>query len=85
MLVFNLALADLTISGFVDTLAVIGVFKGRNYFDERPVLCGFIGAICLIACETSLMNIGFLAINRSDKMFQLRLLFLFYKKNILII
>ncbi len=64
MMVFNLALADLTISGFVDTFAVLGVFLGENYFNARPILCQFIGAICLIACETSLVSIGLLAFNR---------------------
>ena len=66
---FNLALADLTISGFVDSFTVLGVFLGKNYFDERPALCQLIGAICLIACETSLVNIGFLAVNRSGLTF----------------
>ena len=41
-----------------------GVFLGKTYFDERIVFCKLVGAICLIACETSLMNIGFLAFNR---------------------
>ncbi|RNA16468.1 melatonin receptor type 1B-B-like [Brachionus plicatilis] len=64
MLVFNLALADLTISTMVDSFTVVGVLQGKSYFDQRPILCHFVAGICLVACETSLMNIGFLAINR---------------------
>nr|QVK45856.1 G protein-coupled receptor [Proales similis] len=64
MLIFNLALADLTISGFVDSFTVVGILVGKNFFDHNMILCHIIAAICLIACETSLMNIGFLAINR---------------------
>lgn len=83
ILVFNLATADLIISGFVNSFTVIGwhliwrkkikfltfisflgVLVGENYFTENFALCGFVAAICLIACETSLMSIGFLAFNR---------------------
>jgi melatonin receptor type 1B len=84
ILVFNLAIADLVISGFVDSFTIFGkyfskpllfflfhsfflnkgVLIGKNYFDLKPELCKLIAAICLIACETSLINIGFLAINR---------------------
>ena len=86
ILMFNLSLADIVISGFVDTFTVVGktlilyklnfqsfikvrhrfvgVFAGKPFFDERKALCSFIGATCLIACITSLVNIGFLSINR---------------------
>ena len=85
MLVFNLALADLVVSCFVDTFTLVGkrfltlikiklfalkkfiykgILQGKRFFDGRPILCHFVGGICLVACETSLMNIGFLAINR---------------------
>ena len=42
----------------------IGILAGENFFKTRPGLCSFVAAICLIACECSLMNIGLLAVNR---------------------
>jgi hypothetical protein len=64
MLILNLSLADIIISGFVDSLSVVSIFLGKSFFDNKPFLCGFIGFVCLVSCETSLMNIGTLAVNR---------------------
>ena len=41
-----------------------GCLAGQQFFDQYPVLCQFSGAMCLIACGTSLVSMGFLAINR---------------------
>ncbi|RNA21626.1 melatonin receptor type 1B-B-like [Brachionus plicatilis] len=65
ILIFNLSLAELLITGFLINFCYLqGVFVGKKFFVLMSALCDFIGAICLIACVTSLMNIGFLAINR---------------------
>lgn len=45
---------------------MIGIIVGKQFFDERFLLCQFIAAICLVSCETSLMNIAFLALNRLE-------------------
>lgn len=63
-LIFNLALADLTISSIVDSFSVFGIFLGKRFFDNSMGLCYFIGSACLISCGTSLLTMGFLAFNR---------------------
>lgn len=43
---------------------ISGVFVSKAFFDRSPFACQLIGAICLTACVTSLLSIGFLAFNR---------------------
>lgn len=64
MLIFNLSMADILISGFVDIFSVIGILLGRKWFSDKTQFCEFIAAVCLVACATSMINIGFLAFNR---------------------
>nr|QVK45857.1 G protein-coupled receptor [Proales similis] len=64
MFVVNLSLSDLFISSFVNSFTFVGIFAGKSFFDANPFLCNLIGASCLVACVTSLMNIGGLAFNR---------------------
>nr|QVK45859.1 G protein-coupled receptor [Proales similis] len=64
MLLANLALSDLGISTLVHTFTNVGILHGEHYFRERMALCIFLGSWCLIACATSLFNMGFLALNR---------------------
>lgn len=41
-----------------------GSLVGKRFFDENPFWCQFSGAMCIIACGTSLVSMAFLAINR---------------------
>ena len=43
---------------------VSGVLGGKSHFDRNPFWCHFGAGICVVACGTSLMSMGFLAINR---------------------
>jgi hypothetical protein len=67
MFVFNISMADFCISALVDSFTAVGVLFGKNYFDNRPGLCQFVGFACLVFCETSLISILFLAFNRFIK------------------
>ena len=70
MLIFNLALADISVNIVVDTFSVVGVLVGRSYFVRRQLaLCYFIGSVCLIACGSSLLTMCLLAFNRYMSMF----------------
>ena len=51
---------------------------GQEYFDQRPTLCGFLAGFGLILIGTSLLNIGFLSINRYSFTL-IRINFIFYK------
>jgi hypothetical protein len=64
ILCLNLALADLSISFFVNMFTLIGILVGKKFFDQNKSLCEFIGSSCLISCATSLLTMGYLAVNR---------------------
>ena len=64
MLIFNLSLADISVSALVDGLTIVGILAGKKWFDSIPALCEFVAALCLVSCATSMVNIGFLAFNR---------------------
>jgi hypothetical protein len=64
MLIFNLSISDLIISAIVDLFSVVAVFAGKSFFSDKKIFCEFLAAICLVACATSMINIGFLAFNR---------------------
>ncbi len=60
----NLSFSDLLISLFVHTFTDIGILMGRDFYEERFGLCVVLASLCLIACGTSLVNMGILAVNR---------------------
>lgn len=64
MLMMNLAFSDLLIATFVHTFTDIGIFMGEDFYAGRIGFCHFLGALCLVACGTSLVNMGSLAVNR---------------------
>jgi hypothetical protein len=64
ILCFNLALADLSISFFVNMFTLVGILVGKTFFEKNRSLCEFIGSSCLISCATSLLTMGYLAVNR---------------------
>ena len=64
MFIVNLAVADLVVSGLVDSLVVTSALVGRKYFLERWALCEFLGAVCSIGCFLSVLNAMAISINR---------------------
>lgn len=64
ILCLNLALADISISFFVNMFTMVGILVGKKFFDQNKALCEFIGASCLVSCGTSLLTMGYLAVNR---------------------
>ncbi len=64
ILCLNLGLADLSISFFVNMFTLVGILVGKKFFTENRALCVFIGSSCLISCATSLLTMGYLAVNR---------------------
>ena len=45
-------------------LLSVGTLAGKKHYDDNPVLCQFVAAACIIGCGTSLVSMGFLAVNR---------------------
>ena len=43
---------------------ISGAIYGEQWFLERALLCDVIGAICLTACISSLLNIAAISVNR---------------------
>jgi len=64
MIVFNLSLANLYISGITSTLAVLGVLHGEKIFHIVSPLCTYIASSCLVACVTVFLNTVLLSFDR---------------------
>ncbi len=45
-------------------IQISGMVKGREYFENRPVLCDITSSICLTACVCALFSIGGISFNR---------------------
>lgn len=61
--VFNLAIADLLVTGFVNFLAIIS-FIYPEYILEHFRFCKTIAVICYVACAASLFTLGVISVNR---------------------
>lgn len=64
LLCLNLAIADFSITCFVNGFTIVGIMAGKRFFDQNPGLCDLVGSICLVSCGTALLTMGFLALNR---------------------
>ena len=64
LIVFNLALANFSISFLIYSFEAICVLWKLVFFVDRPGLCPFIAGFRLLNCEASLMSIGLIAFNR---------------------
>ncbi|XP_064621102.1 melatonin receptor type 1B-B-like [Lineus longissimus] len=62
--ILNLAIADISVSCFVDPMSIVGVIKGEAFFHYQPILCELIASVCLTACFCSLLSIGAISLNR---------------------
>ena len=41
-----------------------GIIKGEVWFEQRPILCSVIGAMCVESCVCSLLSIMCISIDR---------------------
>ena len=64
VMILNLSASDLAVSVAVDSFTLVGTLAGEEFFIQSPFWCQFSGAMCIIACGTSLVSMAFLAINR---------------------
>jgi hypothetical protein len=78
ILILNLSLADLVVSTFIEAFKLVGILAGKKFFDQTPIFCRFVAAICFITCGTSLISIGLLALNRFEIMRIFKILFISY-------
>ncbi len=62
--IVNLAAADFCVIIVVDIFSLIGVHTKGVYFVDKPILCEFLGVICITSCACSLWSIAAIAINR---------------------
>ncbi|XP_072040796.1 melatonin receptor type 1B-like [Amphiura filiformis] len=59
----NLAIADLCVSAIINPFSVVGVLNG-DFLIRYPMICGTIGALCIISCTCSMWNIAAISLNR---------------------
>ena len=45
-------------------LCFAGVLKGLRFYDDKPGLNSALASVCMISCASSLLSIGFIAVNR---------------------
>jgi hypothetical protein len=69
ILILNLSFADAFISVIVDSFTVVGCLIGKSLFSQYIWLCKLVASVCMVACATSLVTMGFLALNRYISIF----------------
>nr|QVK45862.1 G protein-coupled receptor [Proales similis] len=58
------SVADILVSVVVGLASAAGTFIGGEFFIEHDFLCQFIAIVCFVSCATTLLSMGFLALNR---------------------
>ena len=75
--IVNLAIADFCVIVVVDIFTLLGIHTKGVFFFDKPILCEFLGVICITSCACSLWSIAAIAINRyiciCHRLFYLRL------------
>ena len=62
--IVNLAAADFCVIVVVDVFTLIGIHTKGVFFLDKPILCEFLGVICITSCACSLWSIAAIGINR---------------------
>ena len=62
--VVNLAVSDLCISAFLNTVNLVSIHYHGEFLLTYGALCQFIGCLCFVSCTTSFFSIAGIALNR---------------------
>jgi len=64
LIMFNLSIAHLYVSGGVNTFALIGLIRGEQFFKYFPFFCSFSSAACFITGLVAFQNLALLSFDR---------------------
>ena len=63
LFVLNLACCDLGVMA-INILSIIGMFRGKEFYDRFPAVCEISGTLCMVSCFGSLYTMMMISINR---------------------
>ncbi len=65
--IVNLAVSDLCVSAAVNASGISALLTDGQSLISKPVLCEFLGSVCITSCISSVLNIAAISINRYFK------------------